>query len=105
MSLAGDARPPRALLDQAQALIERAASAGRRAAVDYFDGELFRLQRGMAELHLGNWGTAAGMLAVGLAALPESTAGTGPGTAHAWSALTPGRPTLSWPRPWRSVGR
>jgi hypothetical protein len=39
----------------------------------YFYGEdWFRLQRGMAELHLGKWGTAAGMLAAGLDALPAS---------------------------------
>jgi transcriptional regulator with XRE-family HTH domain len=74
LALAGDARPARALLDQAQALIERAASRPEdEPPWMYFYGEdWFRLQRGMAELHLGNWGTAAGMLAAGLDALPES---------------------------------
>lgn len=73
-ALAGDARPARALLDQAQALIERAA--GRPEDEPpwmYFYGEnWFRLQRGLAELHLHNWAGAAVLLAPGLEALPDS---------------------------------
>ena len=38
----------------------------------YFYGEdWFTLQRGMSELHLGNWHDATGLLSAGLAALPE----------------------------------
>lgn len=73
-ALAGEAAAARALLDEAQALIERAA----RHPEDeppwmYFYGEdWFRLQRGMAEAHLGNWQAAIELLSAGLAALPES---------------------------------
>lgn len=73
-ALAGEAGPAHALLDEAQALIGRAA--GRPEDEPpwmYFYGEnWFRLQRGMAELHLGNWAAAADLLSAGLAALPES---------------------------------
>jgi transcriptional regulator with XRE-family HTH domain len=73
-ALAGEADAAHALLDEAQALIVRAAGhAGDEPPWMYFYGETwFRLQRGMAELHLGNWRAAAELLASGLAALPES---------------------------------
>ncbi len=73
-ALAGEATPARALLDEAHALIVRAAErAEDEPPWMYFYGEdWFRLQRGMAEAHLGNWGVAAELLSDGLAALPES---------------------------------
>ncbi len=73
-ALAGDGSPARELLDQAQALIERAAARLEdEPPWMYFYGEdWFRLQRGMAELHLRNWGPAARLLTAGLDALPES---------------------------------
>jgi transcriptional regulator with XRE-family HTH domain len=73
-ALAGDARPVRALLDEAQALIERAAASPEdEPPWMYFYGEnWFRLQRGMAELHLRNWDAAAALLSDGLDVLPES---------------------------------
>ena len=38
----------------------------------YFYGEdWFTLQRGMSELHLGNWHDAVGLLSAGLTAIPE----------------------------------
>jgi transcriptional regulator with XRE-family HTH domain len=73
-ALAGEADPARALLDEAQTLIDRAA----RTPEDeppwmYFYGEnWFRLQRGMAELHLQNWAPAARLLTAGLDDLPAS---------------------------------
>ncbi len=69
-ALAGEADAAHA----AQALIERAASHPEdEPPWMYFYGETwFRLQRGMAELHLGNWRAAAGLLGSGLAELPES---------------------------------
>jgi hypothetical protein len=72
-ALAGDAGSARRLLDEAQALIGRAASRPEdEPRWMYFYGEdWFTLQRGMAELHLGNWHDAAGLLSAGLAALPE----------------------------------
>lgn len=73
-ALAGDAGPARRLLGQAQELITLAA--GRPEDEPpwmYFYGEdWFTLQRGMAELHLGNWRDAAGLLQAGLGALPAS---------------------------------
>lgn len=73
-ALAGDAHPARSLLDEAQALIDRAA--GRPEDEPpwmYFYGEnWFRLQCGMIELHLRNWDVAADLLAAGLDELPES---------------------------------
>jgi hypothetical protein len=73
-ALAGDASPARSLLDEAQALIGRAADRPEdEPPWMYFYGEnWFQLQRGMAELHLGNWRTAADLLAAGLDELPES---------------------------------
>lgn len=73
-ALAGDAGPARSLLDQAQALIERAAGTPEdEPAWMYFYGEdWFALQRGMAELHLRNYGAAADLLTAGLETLPES---------------------------------
>jgi hypothetical protein len=72
-ALAGDAGSAQRLLDEAQALIGRAASRPEdEPRWMYFYGEdWFTLQRGMAELHLGNWHDAAGLLSAGLAALPE----------------------------------
>jgi transcriptional regulator with XRE-family HTH domain len=71
-ALAGEASPAHALLDEAQALIERAARHPEdEPAWMYFYGEnWFRQQRGMAELHLGNWREASRLLTSGLAALP-----------------------------------
>jgi transcriptional regulator with XRE-family HTH domain len=73
-ALAGEASPARSLLDEAQTLIGRAADKPEdEPPWMYFYGEnWFRLQRGMAELHLGNWRTAADLLAAGLEELPES---------------------------------
>lgn len=73
-ALAGDADPARSLLDQAQALIDRAArTPGDEPPWMYFySDDWFQLQRGMAELHLGNWPAAAQLLTAGLDALPES---------------------------------
>jgi transcriptional regulator with XRE-family HTH domain len=72
-ALAGDASPAHALLDQAQELVARAAlHAGDEPSWMYFyDEDWFTLQRGMAELHLENWQTAADLLSSGLDALPE----------------------------------
>jgi transcriptional regulator with XRE-family HTH domain len=71
-ALAGEANPARSLLDQAQGLIERGAGQPEdEPPWMYFYGEnWFRLQRGMAELHLRNWGAAAELLASGLNELP-----------------------------------
>ncbi len=73
-ALAGEPGPAYALLDEAQALIVRAAAHPEdEPPWMYFYGETwFQLQRGMAELHLGNWRTAAELLTSGLSALPES---------------------------------
>jgi hypothetical protein len=73
-ALASEANLARGLLAEAEDLLGRAA--GRPEDEPpwmYFYGEdWFRLQRGMAEAHLGNWSGAASLLAAGLAALPES---------------------------------
>ena len=63
-ALAGDAGPARSLLEQAQTLIERAASTPEdEPPWMYFYGEdWFTLQRGMAQLHLRNYGAAADLL-------------------------------------------
>jgi transcriptional regulator with XRE-family HTH domain len=73
-ALAGEADAARALLDQAQALIGRASDRpeDEPAWMYFYDENWFRLQRGMAEAHLGNWQAAADLLSGGLAALPES---------------------------------
>lgn len=73
-ALAGEANSARALLDEAQALIIRAAGHPEdEPPWMYFYGEdWFRLQRGMAEAHLGNWSVAVDLLTGGLAALPET---------------------------------
>lgn len=73
-ALAGDADPARRLLGHAQELI---ALAARRPEDEppwmyFYDEDWFTLQRGMAELHLENWRDAAGLLEVGLGALPAS---------------------------------
>jgi Helix-turn-helix domain len=72
-ALAGEAGPARRLLDEAQALIGRAASRPEdEPEWMYFYGEdWFTLQRGMSELHLGNWRDAARLLSAGLTAIPE----------------------------------
>ena len=72
-ALAGDAGDARRLLDEAQVLIGRAASRPEdEPDWLYFYGEdWFTLQRGMSELHLGNWHDAAGLLSAGLTAIPE----------------------------------
>ena len=73
-ALAGEAHSARALLGEAQALVTAAAGKPEdEPAWMYFYGEdWFRLQRGMAEAHLGNWSVAADLLSDGLAALPAS---------------------------------
>jgi transcriptional regulator with XRE-family HTH domain len=72
-ALAGNAGDARRLLDEAQVLIGRAASRPEdEPEWMYFYGEdWFTLQRGMSELHLGNWHDAAGLLSAGLTAIPE----------------------------------
>jgi len=73
-ALAGEANQARALLDKAEALIGRAAERPEDEPpwMYFYGDEWFRLQRGMAEAHLGNWRVAAELLTSGLAALPES---------------------------------
>jgi transcriptional regulator with XRE-family HTH domain len=73
-ALAGEGDPAHSLLDQAQALIERAAEHPEDEPpwMYFYDENWFLLQRGMAELHLGNWRAAARLLTAGLAALPDS---------------------------------
>lgn len=73
-ALAAEADAARSLLDEAQALIGRAASRPEdEPPWMYFYGEdWFTLQRGMAELQLQNWHAAATLLAAGLGTLPES---------------------------------
>jgi len=70
----GRADPAHAEFDQAEALIRRAAAQPHDEPIwMYFYGETwFRLQRGMAELHLGNWAVAAQLLSDGLEALGAS---------------------------------
>ena len=72
-AVAGDAGDARRLLDEAQELVGRASGHPEdEPEWMYFYGEdWFTLQRGMAELHLGNWHDAAGLLSAGLAAVPE----------------------------------
>jgi hypothetical protein len=72
-ALAGEAGAARRLLDEAQELIGHAAGHSEdEPQWMYFYGEdWFTLQRGMAELHLGNWHDAAGLLEAGLAKIPE----------------------------------
>jgi transcriptional regulator with XRE-family HTH domain len=73
-ALAGDADRAHALLEQAQTLIERASNHPEdEPPWMYFYGEnWFCLQRGMAELQLGNPHSAATLLSAGLAALPAT---------------------------------
>ncbi|WP_433363062.1 XRE family transcriptional regulator [Streptosporangium sp. CA-115845] len=73
-ALAGDARPARTLLDEAEALIRRAAEHADDEPVwmYFYDETWFRLQRGMTELHLANWSKAIDLLTDGLSGLPES---------------------------------
>jgi transcriptional regulator with XRE-family HTH domain len=73
-ALAGEANSARGLLDEAQVLVMRAADRPEdEPPWMYFYGEdWFRLQRGMAESHLGNWALAVDLLSAGLASLPES---------------------------------
>ncbi|MEV5508006.1 helix-turn-helix domain-containing protein [Streptomyces orinoci] len=72
-ALNGDGNGARRLLDEARELI--AAAAGRPEDEPpwmYFYGETwFTLQRGMAELHLGDWQRAIGNLTTGLGELPD----------------------------------
>jgi transcriptional regulator with XRE-family HTH domain len=68
------ARLARGRLDEAEILIRRA---GERRDDEppwmyFYDETWFTLQRGMAELHLGNWADAAALLGAGLAGLGES---------------------------------
>ncbi|ACZ83073.1 helix-turn-helix domain-containing protein [Streptosporangium roseum] len=73
-ALAGDARPARTLLDEAEALIRQAAEHADDEPVwmYFYDETWFRLQRGMTELQLGNWSKAIDLLTDGLSGLPES---------------------------------
>ncbi|WP_068900542.1 DNA-binding protein [Planomonospora sphaerica] len=73
-ALAGDARPARTLLGEAEALIRRAAEHAddEPAWMYFYDETWFRLQRGMTELQLGNWSKAIDLLTEGLLGLPES---------------------------------
>ncbi|MFB9626450.1 XRE family transcriptional regulator [Nonomuraea helvata] len=73
-ALAGEARPARTLLDEAEALIRQAAEHAddEPAWMYFYDETWFRLQRGMTELYLSNWPKAIDMLTAGLASLPES---------------------------------
>ncbi|WP_329427210.1 XRE family transcriptional regulator [Streptosporangium sp. NBC_01495] len=73
-ALAGDARPARTLLDEAEALIRQAAEHTDDEPVwmYFYDETWFRLQRGMTELHLANWPKAIDLLTDGLSGLPES---------------------------------
>jgi hypothetical protein len=68
------ARAARERLNEAETLIGRAAEhPGDEPPWMYFYGETwFTLQRGMAELHLGNWAGSATLLGAGLAGLAGS---------------------------------
>ncbi|MGW0738170.1 helix-turn-helix domain-containing protein [Streptomyces sp. NPDC002851] len=72
-ALDGEADDARRLLDEAQALISRAAERPEDEPVwMYFYGETwFTLQRGMAAMHLRDWQSAVDHLTVGLDALPD----------------------------------
>ncbi|MGP3962342.1 hypothetical protein ACTWPT_40755 [Nonomuraea sp. 3N208] len=71
-ALAGEARPARTLLDEAEALIRRAAEHAddEPAWMYFYDETWFRLQRGMTKLRLSNWPKAVDLLTAGLANLP-----------------------------------
>ncbi|MFI6505346.1 XRE family transcriptional regulator [Nonomuraea typhae] len=73
-ALAGDARPARTLLDEAEGLIRQAADHADDEPVwmYFYDETWFRLQRGMTELHLSNWPRAVELLTAGLDGLPPS---------------------------------
>ncbi|MFI7015479.1 helix-turn-helix domain-containing protein [Streptomyces sp. NPDC050164] len=72
-ALNGDADDAQRLLDEAQALINRATEHPEdEPPWMYFYGETwFTLQRGMAALHLRHWQTAIDHLTTGLDALPQ----------------------------------
>ncbi|NYI07684.1 helix-turn-helix domain-containing protein [Allostreptomyces psammosilenae] len=72
-ALAGEAEPARRLLREAEALVRGAAERQDNPAWMYFyDETWFRLQRGMAEMHLRAWRTAVELISSGLAQLPET---------------------------------
>ncbi|MDX3387703.1 helix-turn-helix domain-containing protein [Streptomyces niveiscabiei] len=73
-ALNGDADDAMRLLDDAQALIGRAAERPEdEPPWMYFYGETwFTLQRGMAAMHVRDWRTAVDRLTNGLAALPDT---------------------------------
>jgi hypothetical protein len=73
-ALTGDVRPARTLLDEAEALIGEAADHAddEPAWMYFYDETWFRLQRGMIELHLGNWSRAIDLLTDGLSGLPDT---------------------------------
>ncbi|MEV4113700.1 XRE family transcriptional regulator [Nonomuraea sp. NPDC049695] len=73
-ALAGEARPARTLLDEAEALIRQAAEHAddEPAWMYFYDETWFHLQRGMTELYLSNWPKTIDLLTPGLASLPES---------------------------------
>jgi hypothetical protein len=72
-ALLGDAAQTRALLDHAEEQVRRAGlhSEDEPSWMYFYDEDWFRLQRGMAELHLGDWQAAADLLSSGMNALPE----------------------------------
>ncbi|CAM5522176.1 hypothetical protein SABIM44S_03549 [Streptomyces abikoensis] len=72
-ALSGGADDTRRLLDEGQDLMFRAAEhpEDQPPWMYFYDETWFRLQRGMAELHLRAWTAAIGHLTDGLAALPD----------------------------------
>ncbi|WP_435880347.1 helix-turn-helix domain-containing protein [Streptomyces nondiastaticus] len=72
-ALSGEADDTRRLLDEGQDLMTRAAERPEEQPpwMYFYDETWFRLQRGMAELHLRAWSRAIGHLTDGLAALPD----------------------------------
>ncbi|MET9292065.1 helix-turn-helix transcriptional regulator [Streptomyces sp. NPDC003077] len=72
-ALTGNARAAHRLLDEAQALVGTAARHPEDEPpwMYFYDETWFTLQRGMAALHLCEWGTAAELITSGLAALPD----------------------------------
>ncbi|MEV4507018.1 helix-turn-helix domain-containing protein [Streptomyces klenkii] len=72
-ALSGEADDTRRLLDEGQDLMARAAEhpEDQPPWMYFYDETWFRLQRGMAEMHLCAWAPAVGHLTDGLAALPD----------------------------------
>ncbi|MEU6676703.1 helix-turn-helix transcriptional regulator [Streptomyces sp. NPDC046925] len=72
-ALNGEAKEAHRLLDEAQETMSQAAEhpEDQPSWMYFYDENWFRLQRGMATLHLRDWRSAVDQLTVGLAAMPD----------------------------------